>query len=510
MAILQALFALISRSAGKVLNAIFGWAVRALFGQTTSREQTFLSAVVGAAVAWPLLLLGVIFPRLASLLLAFAPIPKSVPAYLIRLVWLGLALVVPLLVGLVVATKAPPATPPEPFAKRMARGFPITIGLAAAFVIMFVSVPVMRFAAMVRGLQSASIPLVTDTAAYHRVSALLVQVLNAHGFALQEARPGWWVTAPTRILTWFGGDAFRNYVPQKLEFYRGGGVELSMYPSGLMLRGKQRPLTWAQGLIAEAVTHSDGFQTSAPEAQDLERQIRRVWKVFDEEPHAHTDSPRLLGRVDEIARDLGKLEIGFDDWQVLYRQVLQLERAVRGEPQLMEAKAGDAAAQGLKEGHMASNERKGQAQQAPRQAISTTAIAEGAPIPMTERAAAALSTGELIKEITHQVGLLATKQIDLAKTELRADIKSEVAMASGLGVGALVGLAAVNMLLVTVILALARTMPAWAAGLIVSGFLLGVAAIAALVGWSKRVRTPMERTRRTLKEDVQWTKERLA
>jgi hypothetical protein len=415
--------------------------------------------------------------------------------------------VVPLAVGLVVATKAPPAMPPEPFIKRMARGFPITIGLAAAFVIMFVSVPVMRFAAMVRGLQSASIPLVTDAAAYHRVSAMLVQVLNAHGFALGEAPPGWWVTAPTRILSWFGGDAFRNYVPQKLEFYRGGGVELSMYPSGLMLRGKQRPLTWAQGLIAEAVTHSDGYQTSAPEAQDLERQIRRVWKVFDEEPRAHTDSPRLLGRVDEIARDLGKLEIAFDDWQVLYRQVLQLERAVRGERQLMEAKAGDAAAQGSKEGHMASNVRK---EQASRQVISTAAIAEGAPIPMTERPAAALSTGELVKEITHQVGLLATKQIELAKTELRADIKEEAAMASGLGIGALVALAALNMLLVTVVLALAQKLSGWVAGLIVSGFLLGVAAIAALVGWSKRVRTPMERTRRTLKEDVQWTKERLA
>jgi len=42
MAILQALFAAIGRSAGKVLNTIFGWAVIALFGRT-QREQTLLS-----------------------------------------------------------------------------------------------------------------------------------------------------------------------------------------------------------------------------------------------------------------------------------------------------------------------------------------------------------------------------------------------------------------------------------------------------------------------------------
>jgi len=37
MAILQALLTLISRSAGKILNAVFGWAVRALFGQPSPK-----------------------------------------------------------------------------------------------------------------------------------------------------------------------------------------------------------------------------------------------------------------------------------------------------------------------------------------------------------------------------------------------------------------------------------------------------------------------------------------
>src|SRR4051812_34779469 len=40
MAILQAIFSLLSRSAGKLVNAVFGWAVRALFGQPKPSEQT--------------------------------------------------------------------------------------------------------------------------------------------------------------------------------------------------------------------------------------------------------------------------------------------------------------------------------------------------------------------------------------------------------------------------------------------------------------------------------------
>jgi hypothetical protein len=126
------------------------------------------------------------------------------------------------------------------------------------------------------------------------------------------------------------------------------------------------------------------------------------------------------------------------------------------------------------------------------------------------QSAAALSTAELIKEITREVGVLVRKQIELAKAELREDVRAEAVAAGGLGVGAIAALLALNMIFVTIALALARVMPGWAAGLIVTGFLLGIAAIAALVGWSKRVRTPLERTRRSLQEDIKWTKERLA
>src|SRR6185437_10571374 len=97
-------------------------------------------------VAWPILLVGLIAPKIAALLLAFVPIPRFIPAWAVRLVWLGLAVLTPLVVGLAVAAKAPAHAPPESFGKRMLRGFPITVGLAAAFLIMFVSVPVMRFA----------------------------------------------------------------------------------------------------------------------------------------------------------------------------------------------------------------------------------------------------------------------------------------------------------------------------------------------------------------------------
>jgi hypothetical protein len=72
------------------------------------------------------------------------------------------------------------------------------------------------------------------------------------------------------------------------------------------------------------------------------------------------------------------------------------------------------------------------------------------------------------------------------------------------------GLCGLTLALVTVVLALSLLLPGWAAGLIVTAVVLAAAAIVALIGWRKRVRNPLDRTRRHLKEDVRWMKERIA
>src|SRR5918994_982566 len=105
MAVLQALLALITRSLGRITSSVFGWAVVALFGRTDRREQTLLSALVGAAAAWPILLLGIAVPKVATFLISFVPLPEWVPAWTVRVVWIGLAAAVPFAVGLILAMR---------------------------------------------------------------------------------------------------------------------------------------------------------------------------------------------------------------------------------------------------------------------------------------------------------------------------------------------------------------------------------------------------------------------
>ncbi|HEY6475795.1 MAG TPA: hypothetical protein VI456_04385 [Polyangia bacterium] len=314
-----------------------GWAVSALFGQTTAREQLLFSILIGAAVAWPLLLVGVLAPKIAVQMVALVPLPASVSAWTVRCVWIALALLIPLAVGFAVARRGSDAGGQRTrWLASIWRGFPITIALAGAFGVIFVSVPVMRIAELLRRRKSADIPLIMNASAYHQVAAKLCEVLNRQGFAFHAAAPRWWVAAPMRLLAWLGGDALRSHVPTRVEHFVTDDLSMSLYPSGLVLRGRPRRLTWAHGLIAESVVHTEGLQTTDPKAQALERRLRPLWKACDCAPGEPAADAALGGELDRIARELRTVQVDWDDWQVLYRQILQLGRALAGQPQLLD------------------------------------------------------------------------------------------------------------------------------------------------------------------------------
>jgi hypothetical protein len=199
---------------------------------------------------------------------------------------------------------------------------------------MFVSVPVMRFAALVRRHKSATVPLMTDERSYHQVAGALRDVLARHGAVLQRGRPGWWVSAPMRLLLWSGGAAFRSYVPRELEHFTSTDLVFSLYPSGLLLRGDPRTVVVAHAIIAEAIIETDGLETTDPRAQELEREIRGLWKGHV--LAAQRGWPASPPRIAQLAYDLAGLELDFEQWRAVYRQILQLDRALRGNRQLME------------------------------------------------------------------------------------------------------------------------------------------------------------------------------
>ena len=255
-----------------------------------------------------MLLFGIAMPKVATFVLGFVPLPDWIPEWTVRLVWIGLAVVIPLAVGLTMAIRRPRGTalsgvtPPaaqEPALTRLLRGFPTTIGIAAAC---SWSSSRCRSAsdALVRGGSSAG-------SARHRPGQLpsrrveVAQVLDESPIprARGEARL---VDDLAPILSPSGWPAFRDHIRSAWPT-SGANRSRSRSTHGLLLRGSAQHTAWAHGIVVEALTAAPALQTFDPRAQDLERQIRRVWSIYREHPAAHEGSATLTGRLAESAEE---------------------------------------------------------------------------------------------------------------------------------------------------------------------------------------------------------------
>jgi uncharacterized membrane protein YqjE len=121
------------------------------------------------------------------------------------------------------------------------------------------------------------------------------------------------------------------------------------------------------------------------------------------------------------------------------------------------------------------------------------------------------SLAELARQLSEQTTDLVRKEVELAKAELQIKGK-RIGIGAGMfgGAGAL-GFYALGGLMATLILVLATAMDGWVAALIVTVVYAAVAGVLVLLGKNKvEAGTPPvpERTVDSVKEDVQWTKQR--
>ena len=97
----------------------------------------------------------------------------------------------------------------------------------------------------------------------------------------------------------------------------------------------------------------------------------------------------------------------------------------------------------------------------------------------------AVSTAELVSQLSEQATRLVRDEIQLAQIEMSAKAKQAGVGAGLLGAGGIIALFGLGAGIATGIMALALVVPAWLAGLIVTVFLFAVAGTAVLVGKTK-------------------------
>jgi hypothetical protein len=343
MAIIAGLFGMLGRFAGKLLTTTLGWASVLLFGRVAQDRQVVLAVVTFGSLVWAVAVLGVVVPYVGAFLLAAVPAPELIGESWLRLAMLIVALVLPAAVGVATIFVVEPARRPKGKAilEQVARGYVLSPVLAFTLILL-AAVGVARFVHHLAVRWSdAHIPIVVRPGGYDRVLVDLERALDDADLDV-ERRPAPTILAlPGRLLGAIAGPGIRSLVPDRLMELRGRGLEVGLYPSDIAIAGDKLSVARARAAIASRLTATAASMTTSAEAQEIEARLERLsaGRVAGGTPGGDTArgaspaSASHIGRpVDTLAElraideALAILTVPHDEWEVLYRERLQVER----------------------------------------------------------------------------------------------------------------------------------------------------------------------------------------
>ncbi len=342
MAILAALFAFGSRFVGKILMTALGWASTLLFGRVPADRQYLLLGITFGSVIWIVLLAGVLFPDVGTFLLLFIPDQDVVPEDVIRLIMLAGALIVPGVIGALTLMLARGAErSPGQIAESVARGYPLTV-LLSVLLIFLAGLAVFRKAqSLAKRWTDAHVPLVIEPGKYDEVASDLDRALEAAGLEVRPTSAPAAMSKPARWLASVAGGSAGALVPEKLIQLDGKDLDILIYPMDLLISGKPALVARARAAMASRLTTSAAHLTISAEAQAVEDRLATLARppgvTPDRPPRFDDTAATELAAIDE---QLAILEIPYEEWEVLYRQRLQVERDLRAGAMAGEAVVG--------------------------------------------------------------------------------------------------------------------------------------------------------------------------
>jgi hypothetical protein len=325
MTILISIFGIAGRFAGDLLTSALGWASSLLFGRVPRSHQIFLVLMMAASFVWSIVLLALLLPTVASVLLSATPHPPFVDR-----AWLGFALLVaavilPLLVGL--AGYLVPAQGER--AGRVSipieilRGYLIT-PLLVGLLIFLAGVGISRKIRSKRhGWSDTHVPIVVKPGGYEKMVADLHDSLASADLATDVEDAPWVLTMPAQLLTRVAGSNVRKLRPDRLRRLTGQELMIGVYPSDIAISGATAERTRARAAILSRLTTTSAHLTVSEEAQEVEDRLSKLSGAGATGAMSPAQARVTFEPIDALLLDLA---VPTDEWDILYRMRLQIER----------------------------------------------------------------------------------------------------------------------------------------------------------------------------------------
>jgi len=315
---LYSLITLALQSLGQIFGLLLGWVIAVHFGRVPTRQKYILSAMSGVSLLWAVMALSLTSPWVRELF-TFAR-SQAVPFY-IKLIppLAGLGWVLLPLVNSFLAMYLKRQHNQRIEKLGFLLGYKYTPGFALALLLMVISLPLLLLPPVLKGLCREHLTIMIKPEDFRRVLENIIAILRKSGIKVGLYPGTLWRRSPQAILALFAHDLLGNWTKHRAHLIKGDGFQVIVHPTDLVIEGEGGAVVRVRNLLAKELTFLDAYFTWDGAAHRMEEQINAVRR---ETCRSGWTSP--AAELVIIEAELDRLQIPFAEWEVLYRQILQL------------------------------------------------------------------------------------------------------------------------------------------------------------------------------------------
>lgn len=310
---------------GRSTSFVLGWATALFFGQIPGNKGRVVSITSVLALAWVLLAFG------AGPVLAGGIVAERFGLVDLRAWDLDLdEVLVPILglVGippLITAIGERSGFHEDPTLRRwltnIPRSYPIALSLGTGLFLMILVTPVLLVRQRREGVRTLHIPLLVREGRFDELTkdlqAWLSELTGAKVSRESHTGLSSW---PLRTLRYAAAELLRSVVREDPVKLRAGRVEVSVFATNLSLVAPAADVYRLRAGLHKRVALSQAFLTWSEEPQRFETELMRV-HADDELELSET-----ISELEALQEEIDDAHIKSDEWDVLYRLRLQVER----------------------------------------------------------------------------------------------------------------------------------------------------------------------------------------
>lgn len=331
-ALIAAATTAIINSLGRIAAFLFSWAMVGFFGKMPPKRQYLLAGIGLMSMLWIVFVIGMFFPDVIHFLfLLNKGLNNPRVENIVQNFSIVFVLVLPFVIGLAslfVDSEPPPTLGGK--AVQVLKGWLIAPGFAIAMLLMMITSIITLSITYLKRLKTEHVPITIKKGGYRTVMDDISQALNSNGVRVQEKELPIYLKPPVMVMALLAKSIVQGLVTPEAKMLQGdNGLTIIVHPTDMVLAGPKSTALHARAIITQRVPFTEAYLTWEEDSQKFEDRITELWREWKKSPkNTRNDMAARLKKIEELKAALHDTEIPFEQWEVVYRELLQLEDEV--------------------------------------------------------------------------------------------------------------------------------------------------------------------------------------